>query len=204
MNLLREYIEQELMIPSTAPRTSPKQARMDALMAEYSQSLGASEARVVWGTGNLNAELMLIGEAPGEEEDRQRLPFVGRSGQLLTKMLASIEIQRGEIYITNLLKCRPPENRNPTPVEIEVCRPFLARQIAIIQPKVIAALGSFAARSLLQFDKKTVISKVRGQIFSYEGIPCIPTFHPAYLLRNPSAKKEAWEDWKKIKSLLET
>ena len=151
---------------------------------------------IVFGEGNEEASLMLIGEAPGYDEDVQGRPFVGKAGQLLTKILQSINLPREEVYITNTIKCRPPQNRNPEPDEIQSCHPFLVKQIAVIQPKIICALGSFSAQTLLKTDTK--ITALRGKLFDLEGIKVIPTYHPAFLLRNPERKREVWEDMKKI------
>ena len=157
---------------------------------------------VVFGSGNPEAKLMFVGEAPGAEEDRQGLPFVGRAGQLLTKMIEAIGFKREEVFIANVLKCRPPGNRTPKPAEIQNCRPYLAQQIAMIQPRIICALGTFAAQTLLQTE--TPISSLRGKSHTYEGTPVICTFHPAYLLRNPAEKRKAWEDLKRVKAVLES
>jgi uracil-DNA glycosylase family 4 len=156
--------------------------------------------QVVFGVGNPNADLMFVGEAPGADEDEQGEPFVGRAGQLLTKIIEAIGLKREDVYIANVIKCRPPGNRNPEPDEVEQCQPFLFRQIDAIKPKVIVALGKFAAQSLLQ--STDPITRVRGREFSYRGATLIPTFHPAYLLRNPSAKRDVWEDMKKVRELL--
>ena len=158
--------------------------------------LGNSRTRLVFGTGNPHARLVLVGEAPGREEDRQGEPFVGEAGQLLNRILLAMGLERSDVYICNLLKCRPPDNRDPLPEEIETCEPFLIRQIAAIDPQVIIALGRFAAQSLLR--SKTPISRLRGSWHSYQGIPLMPTYHPAYLLRNPAGKREVWEDMKQV------
>jgi DNA polymerase len=155
---------------------------------------------IVFGEGNEKATLMLIGEGPGYDEDVQGRPFVGRAGQLLTKILQSINLPREEVYIANIIKCRPPQNRNPEPDEIQSCSPFLMKQIRVIQPKIICALGTFSAQTLLKTDVK--ISALRGKLFDLEGIKVIPTYHPAFLLRNPERKREVWEDMKKIAELL--
>jgi DNA polymerase len=162
-------------------------------------TLGRSQ--IVFGVGNPKARLMFVGEAPGEEEDKRGEPFVGRAGQLLTKIVEAIGLTRDQVYIANVIKCRPPNNRNPEPDEVAACEPFLFRQIDVIQPKVIVPLGKFAAQCLL----KTVdpITKLRGRQFDYRGATLIPTFHPAYLLRNPSAKREVWEDMKKVREILQ-
>jgi len=151
---------------------------------------------LVFGEGNEKATLMFIGEGPGYDEDVQGRPFVGKAGQLLTKIIQSIHLQREEVYIANIIKCRPPQNRNPEPDEIQRCHPFLLKQIHAIQPKIICALGTFAAQTLLKTDAK--ITTLRGRFFDRGGIKVIPTYHPAYLLRNPERKREVWEDMKKI------
>jgi DNA polymerase len=157
--------------------------------------------QVVFGVGNPNARLMFVGEGPGEEEDRQGEPFVGRAGQLLTKIIEAIGLTRDQVYIANVIKCRPPGNRNPEPDEVASCEPFLFRQIETIKPRVIVPLGKFAAQSLLKTTDP--ITRLRGREFQYRGASLIPTFHPAYLLRNPSAKREVWEDMKKVRGLLQ-
>ena len=156
--------------------------------------------QVVFGVGNPDADLMFVGEAPGRDEDLQGFPFVGRAGQLLTKIIEAIALKREDVYIANVIKCRPPENRNPEPDEVETCEPFLFRQIDIIKPRVIVALGKFAAQALLR--TLDPISRLRGRVYDYRGAKLIPTFHPAYLLRNPSSKREVWEDMKLVRSLL--
>ena len=157
--------------------------------------------QVVFGVGNPNADLMFVGEAPGADEDLQGEPFVGRAGQLLTKIIEAIGLTRDQVYIANVIKCRPPGNRNPEPDEVERCEPFLFRQIDAIKPKVIMALGKFAAQSLLKTTDP--ITRLRGRVFSYRGASLIPTFHPAFLLRNPSSKREVWEDMKKARAILQ-
>jgi len=156
--------------------------------------------QVVFGVGRPDADLMFVGEAPGADEDEQGIPFIGRAGQLLTKIIEAIDLKRDDVYIANIIKCRPPQNRNPEPDEVESCEPFLFRQIDIVKPKVIVALGKYAAQTLLKSD--TPISRLRGQVLDYRGAKLIPTFHPAYLLRNPSSKREVWEDMKLVKRLL--
>jgi uracil-DNA glycosylase len=151
---------------------------------------------LVFGEGNKKAKLMIIGEGPGYEEDVQGKPFVGKAGQLLTKILQSIHLQREEVYITNIIKCRPPQNRNPEPDEIQSCYPFLIKQIHAIQPQIICALGAFSAQTLLKTDAK--ITTLRGRFHEFAGIKVFPTYHPAYLLRNPERKREVWEDMKQI------
>ncbi len=156
--------------------------------------------QIVFGVGNPAADLMFVGEAPGADEDEQGIPFVGRAGQLLTKIIEAIELRRDDVYIANIIKCRPPQNRNPEPDEVASCEPFLFRQIDTIKPKVIVALGKYAAQTLLR--SETPISRLRGRVFAYRGAKLVPTFHPAYLLRNPSSKREVWEDMKLVKRLL--
>ena len=157
--------------------------------------------QVVFGVGNPQADLMFVGEAPGADEDVQGIPFVGRAGQLLTRIIEAIGLTRDEVYIANVIKCRPPENRNPEPDEVETCEPFLFQQIDRIQPKVIVALGTFAARALLK--TQDPISRLRGRTYAYRGATLIPTFHPAFLLRSPDRKRDVWEDMKKVRSLLQ-
>jgi DNA polymerase len=164
------------------------------------RELVANRHSVVFGSGNPQAKLVFVGEAPGAEEDRQGLPFVGPAGQLLTKMIESIGLRRDEVFIANVLKCRPPGNRSPLPQEIKNCEPYLTRQLELIRPRIICALGTFAAQTLLK--TATPISALRGKTQNYQGIPVICTFHPAYLLRNPSEKRKAWEDLKRLKKLL--
>jgi DNA polymerase len=156
--------------------------------------------QIVFGVGDPAADIMFVGEAPGADEDAQGIPFVGRAGQLLTRMIEAMGLSRDEVYIANVLKCRPPSNRDPQPDEVEQCEPFLFKQIATVQPKVIIALGAFAARTLLK--TQDPISRLRGRVFEYRGANLIPTFHPSFLLRSPGYKREAWEDLKKALGLL--
>jgi DNA polymerase len=156
--------------------------------------------QIVFGVGNPNAKLMFVGEAPGRDEDIQGIPFVGRAGQKLTQIIEAIGLTRDDVYIANVIKCRPPENRNPEPDEVEQCEPFLFRQVDTIKPKVIVALGTFAAKSLLKSTDS--ISRLRGRVYDYRGAKLVPTFHPAFLLRNPSCRREVWEDMKKVRALL--
>jgi len=190
-------------IPVTLARTT-----VEAL-ASIRQDLGdctrcklhtQGRKQIVFGVGNPTADLMFVGEAPGADEDAQGIPFVGRAGQLLTKMIEAMGFARDEVYIANVLKCRPPGNRNPEPDEIATCEPFLFRQLASVEPKVVIALGAFAARTLLKTDAP--ISRLRGRVFDYRGAKLIPTFHPSFLLRSPGYKREAWEDLKKALVLL--
>jgi uracil-DNA glycosylase family 4 len=162
--------------------------------------LSRSRTNIVFGSGNPNAELVFVGEAPGYDEDQQGLPFVGRAGQLLTKIIESIELKREDVYICNVLKCRPPENRNPEPDEVLACNPFLKKQLATIRPKIVCCLGTFAAQTVLQM--ATPISKLRGRFHDIDGMRIIATFHPAYLLRSPEKKRDVWEDMKQIRAEL--
>ncbi len=156
--------------------------------------------QVVFGSGNPNADLMFVGEAPGADEDEQGVPFIGRAGQLLTKIIEAIGLTRDDVYIANVIKCRPPGNRNPEPDEIAECEPFLLKQIETIRPKVIVALGTFAAHTLLRTDAP--ISRLRGTFHEYHGAQLLPTFHPAYLLRSPDKKRDVWDDMKKVRAVL--
>ncbi|MBI1823425.1 MAG: uracil-DNA glycosylase [Nitrospirae bacterium] len=154
--------------------------------------LNTTRNHIVFGTGNSHPDLVFVGEGPGADEDDQGKPFVGRAGQLLTKMIEAMGIKREEVYITNVVKCRPPANRNPEPEEIRACSPFLENQLKVLKPRVICTLGTFASQTLLKTDEK--ISRLRGRFHPYEGMLLMPTYHPAYLLRNPSEKKSSWED----------
>jgi uracil-DNA glycosylase len=162
--------------------------------------LSAGRKNIVFGSGNPHAELMFVGEAPGADEDEQGLPFVGRAGQLLTKIIEAIEMRREDVFICNILKCRPPGNRNPETDEIASCELFLFRQIASVKPKVICALGTFSAQTLLRTTEP--ISRLRGQLVDYRGIKLMATFHPAYLLRNPNEKRKVWEDVQIVRDYL--
>jgi DNA polymerase len=158
--------------------------------------LNTTRKNIVFGTGNSKPDLVFVGEGPGADEDEQGKPFVGRAGQLLTKMIEAMGIKREDVYITNVVKCRPPANRNPEPEEISSCSPFLENQLKVLKPKVICTLGTFASQTLLKTEEK--ISKLRGRFHPYQGMLLMPTFHPAYLLRNPAEKKSSWEDIQKI------
>ncbi|MFH1857635.1 MAG: uracil-DNA glycosylase [Candidatus Omnitrophota bacterium] len=163
--------------------------------------LHRSRTQTVFGEGKLDAALLFVGEAPGMEEDLQGRPFVGQAGKLLTKIIEAIGLKREEVYIANVLKCRPPGNRGPFPEEVRACGSYLEKQIDWIRPRVICSLGKYACLVLVR--KEGTISALRGQFYDYRGIPVMPTFHPAYLLRNPSAKRLVWDDMKKIKVALE-
>ena len=162
--------------------------------------LADGRTHLVFGEGHPQAELVFVGEGPGFEEDRSGRPFVGPAGQLLARIIEAMHLSRERVYICNVVKCRPPENRNPLPEEIGACRPFLERQISAIRPKAICVLGAVAARTLLETDAP--ISALRGRFHDYRGIKVMPTFHPSYLLRNPDQKRVVWEDVKKIMALL--
>lgn len=176
-------------------------ATLDALRAEIGDcqrcKLCRDRTNIVFGVGNPSAALMFVGEGPGRDEDLQAEPFVGRAGKLLTEIITKgMKLRREDVYIANVVKCRPPENRNPEPDEITACRPFLERQIQLVAPKVLVALGTFAAQTMLGV--RTPISRLRGQWFDYDGIKLMPTLHPAYLLRNPNDKRLVWNDIKLV------
>jgi len=201
---------------TTSPQSATSSFEEAGLQTDSATALGALRAhigdctrcklhtlgrtQVVFGSGNPNADLMFVGEAPGADEDEQGVPFIGRAGQLLTKIIEAIELRREDVYIANVIKCRPPGNRNPEPDEVATCEPFLAQQIAVVRPRVIVALGTFAAHLLLRTDAP--ISRIRGVVHEYQGASLIPTFHPAYLLRSPDKKRDVWEDMKKVRALL--
>ncbi len=183
-----------------APHQPGETGSLGALEKEVRQcarcALAKTRLNVVFGSGDPKASLMFVGEAPGADEDARGLPFVGRAGQLLTKIIEAMGLKRDDVYIANILKCRPPENRAPLPEEISACQDNVARQIELIRPKVICTLGKFASQTLL--NTSTVISELRGNFHEYKGIKVMPTFHPAYLLRSPDDKKLVWSDMKKI------
>ena len=187
---------------------SDSESRREALVEVYNQAsicercpLSETRNRVVFGSGNANADLMFVGEAPGAEEDRQGLPFVGRAGAFLTDLLEGIGLNREDVFIANVLKHRPPGNRNPLPDEVIACSPYLVRQIELVRPKVILALGTFAAQTLLE--TKLTIGKLRGQVHRYYGVPLIVTYHPAALLRNPAWKRPTCEDVQLARRILD-
>lgn len=189
-------IPAEAVAPAAETALSGIVSALEEIRAELGDcrlcSLHPTRRRLVFGEGSPKADLVFVGEAPGADEDAQGRPFVGRAGQLLTKIIEAMGLKREEVYICNILKCRPPENRNPQPDEIAACEPFLIRQLEAVRPRVICALGTFAAHALLK--SEAPISVLRGHFHSYQGIPLMPTYHPAYLLRNPGAKKQVWED----------
>jgi DNA polymerase len=185
----------DLMLPNTMEAL--KKQALNCHLCELSKS----RTKVVFGEGNENADILFVGEGPGASEDTQGKPFVGRSGELLTKMIENVlEIPRSEVYIANIVKCHPPGNRAPTATEAHTCRPYLFKQIELIKPKLVVTLGATAYHYLT--DDTTPISQIRGVINQQKEYTIIPTFHPSYLLRNPSAKKEVFEDLKKIKTLI--
>lgn len=192
--------EESNMLHNSIDNNLPKQEQLDRLRKSFADcdkcGLAATRTNIVFGSGNANAELMFIGEGPGADEDAQGLPFVGRSGQLLTKMINAMGLSRETVYIANIVKCRPPSNRDPLMEEAQACIGYLRSQIQIINPKIIVCLGSISLNFLLQPEGKVKlgISKLRGQWQDFYGYKVLPTFHPAYLLRNPSKKKEAWSD----------
>jgi uracil-DNA glycosylase family 4 len=186
--------------PANVSKTLPAPTSLEAIRAELGDcrrcKLHTSRTQIVFGTGHGQAKLMFVGEAPGRDEDLQGEPFVGLAGQLLTKIIQAMKLTREEVYIANIIKCRPPGNRNPEPDEIRACEPFLLKQLQVIRPKLICTLGTFAAQTLLKTDEK--ISALRGRFHEYGGVPLMPTYHPAFLLRNPNRKRDVWEDMKKI------
>lgn len=186
--------------PSRGVESPPPSPGLDAVRLDLGDcrrcKLCAGRTQIVFGVGNPKAELVFVGEGPGADEDAQGEPFVGKAGQLLTKMIEAMGLGRADVYICNVVKCRPPNNRNPEPEEIAACEPFLKAQLAAIRPKVIVTLGKFAAQTLLR--DATPITRLRGSWREYEGIRLMPTFHPAYLLRQPQDKRLAWEDLQKV------
>jgi DNA polymerase len=184
----------------------PGSETLDAIFNELGDcqrcGLGASRTKLVYGVGNPNARLVLVGEAPAREDDLQGEPFVGEAGQLLDRILQAMGLHRDDVYLCNVLKCRPPNNRDPQPDEATTCEVFLVRQITAVRPQVIIALGRFAVHSLLKTNAP--ISKLRGEWQSYQGIPLMPTYHPAYLLSNPEGKRDVWDDMKQVLRRLQT
>lgn len=193
------------VLPKPPPSSTEKDRRLQAVEQQVIACtrcpLYRTRTHHVFADGTSTARLVFVGEAPGREEDLQGKPFVGAAGRLLTKMIEAMGLRRDDVYICNVLKDRPPNNRIPQPDEIEACRPYLLEQLAVIQPRVICTLGAIAAKALLGMGIS--ITRVRGQRHEFDGIPLIPTFHPAYLLRNPDAKKLVWQDLKKVKLFLE-
>jgi DNA polymerase len=201
-NLCRASAPLAVVRPATSPAVEELAAiAARAVVCKKCGELSRCRHSVVFGCGNPRAELMFIGEAPGADEDAQGEPFVGRAGQLLTKIIGAMGYKREQVYITNVLKCRPPQNRTPLPDEVQNCLPYLLTQIELVQPKVIVALGAVALRALL--DVQLGITKMRGNWYTFRGIPIMPTFHPAYLLRNPAAKREVWQDIQAVMTKLD-
>lgn len=189
-------------VPTPLPQAGLDWPSLEMAVRECTRCrLHQGRTQTVFGVGHPSAQWMFVGEAPGAEEDRQGEPFVGRAGQLLNAMLFALGLKRGDVYIANVLKCRPPNNRDPQPDEVEQCEPFLLRQIELIQPRVIVALGRHAAHSLLKTE--LALGKLRGQKLRYHDIPLVVTYHPAYLLRNPIDKRKTWDDLRLAKSILE-
>jgi len=189
----------EAVGPSSAPGETLEEIRAelgDCCRCE----LGGSRKNLVFGVGNPHARIVFVGEAPGRDEDLQGEPFVGEAGQLLTKIIQAMGYERSDVYICNVLKCRPPGNRDPLPSEVEACASFMLRQVMAINPEAVVALGKFAAQTLLQ--SKEIISRLRGRFHDYHGIPLMPTFHPSALLRDPAKKREVWEDMQQVMRLV--
>ena len=197
-----QVVAEEVVVAPPASASSGE--TLEAIRADIGDcqrcKLARNRTHIVYGSGNPNADLVFVGEAPGFEEDQQGLPFVGAAGQLLTKIIESMGVKREDVYICNILKCRPPDNRNPEPDEVFSCSPFLKRQIAAIQPKVVCCLGKFAAQTMLR--SADSITRLRGRFHDIDGMRVIATFHPAYLLRSPEKKREVWEDMKQIRAEL--
>ncbi|MEW6367409.1 MAG: uracil-DNA glycosylase [Acidobacteriota bacterium] len=187
--------------PAGAPCAPESLAQIRADLGDCRRcKLHAGRHNIVFGAGPENAELVFVGEAPGETEDLEGVPFVGRAGELLTRMIAAMGYSREEVYIANVVKCRPPDNRNPEPDEIAACRPFLEGQLDRIRPRAIVALGGFAAQALTGL--QVPISALRGKFRDFRGIPLMPTYHPAYLIRSPAKKREVWQDLQQVMKLL--
>ena len=198
----RFVVPSRVFQPTMAPRLGQEgDTALEAFRREICECtrcpLGHSRKNFVFGSGAADAGIMFVGEAPGAEEDRQGLPFVGPAGQLLTKIIEAMHLSREDVFICNVLKCRPPGNRDPDPVEIASCEPFLKKQIAIVDPTIICALGRVAAHMLLKTTQS--MRELRGRLHQYEGVPVIVTYHPSYLLRTPSAKRDVWEDVKRLR-----
>ncbi|MDY0189287.1 MAG: uracil-DNA glycosylase [Desulfuromonas sp.] len=199
------YVPPLVELPRCAPGVEPatgncRMETLDEIAADLGDcqrcQLSTTRHNIVFGGGNARARVVFVGEGPGREEDAQGIPFVGEAGKLLERILFAMGLSREEVYICNVIKCRPPQNRNPGVAEIAACEPFLQRQLAAIKPQLIVAMGKFAAQTLLQ--QQVAISKLRGNWYSYQNIPVMPTFHPAYLLRNPAGKREVWDDMKQV------
>jgi len=189
-----------LFSPSENERESLESIRADLGDCRRCK-LCSGRTNIVFGSGTSQAKLVFVGEGPGADEDAQGLPFVGAAGQLLTRIIEAIQLTRDQVYICNIVKCRPPSNRTPEEDEIAACSPFMFRQVESIRPRVICCLGAVAAQTVL--GTKTAVGKLRGRFHDYRGIQVMPTWHPAYLLRNPAAKRDVWEDVRKIRALLD-
>ncbi len=192
--LLSGAAQQQPLVPLAERPALLEVIRREVAACTRCQELASTRTQTVFGVGNPSARLVFVGEAPGADEDRQGEPFVGKAGQLLTKIIEACRLRREDVYIANVLKCRPPANRNPAPDEVTNCRGYLDRQLAIIRPEYICCLGAVATRCLLGLESP--MNRIRGRFFDYEGIPVLCTYHPAYLLRNPAAKRDVWEDMK--------
>ena len=193
-SLLTGVAQQQPAVPAAERPALLEVIRREVAGCTRCTELAATRTQTVFGVGNPSARLVFVGEVPGADEDRQGEPFVGRAGQLLTKIIEACRLRREDVYIANVLKCRPPDNRTPAPDEVTNCRGYLDRQLAIIRPEYICCLGAVATRCLLGLESP--MSRIRGRFFEYEGIPVLCTYHPAYLLRNPSAKRDVWDDMK--------
>lgn len=195
-------------LPKDKPQLTSKPINAERNLVALKESMSNCQkcklkdcrTNIVFGSGSHEAKIVFVGEGPGKDEDLSGLPFVGRAGQLLTKMIEAMGLKREQVYICNVVKCRPPENRDPEADEIAACEPFLKEQLSIIKPQIIVGLGRYACQTLLE--TKTPMSKIRGLWHEYEGIKFMPTFHPAYLLRNPPAKKEVWQDLQEVMAVL--
>ena len=204
-----QLVDRPQTTPDIAPTTVMQSIDANSDIGKVSQQvsictkceLSRTRTQTVFGYGDPESSLMIIGEAPGFDEDKQGFPFVGKAGQLLDKMLAAIDLKRDDVYICNVLKCRPPDNRNPKPEEIESCAPYLAKQIELIDPKIILTLGNFATKYILGVE--TGISRLRGKTYNKDGRTILPTYHPSALLQNPQLKRPAWHDLKYLKLLLQ-
>jgi uracil-DNA glycosylase len=202
---LQNLAPEKRNLPPVEVKPKVKLPLLEAVRTELGEctrcKLHKTRTNIVFGVGSPEARLMFVGEAPGEDEDLQGFPFVGKAGQLLTKMIEAMGLRREDVYICNTVKCRPPNNRNPEPDELLACEPFLKGQLGAVKPEAIVTLGKFAAQSLLR--DSTPITRLRGQWREYEGIPVMPTFHPAYLLRSPAEKGKVWEDLKQVMKKLD-
>lgn len=201
LEYFRDLGVRDLFLAPTAAFSMPDQVALQAYLADCARcKLAGARQRIVFGSGNPNADLLFVGEAPGREEDEQGIPFVGAAGQLLSQIIEAMGMKRDDVFIVNTVLCRPPNNRNPEPDEVSACRPFLREQIRLVAPRVIVTLGTFAAHAVLETDEP--ISRLRGRWQSALGARVMPTFHPAYLLRSPQHKKDVWADMKNVRDYL--